>query len=183
MTDRDLTQLYLQRSEEAIAATEQLYGSFCRAIAFRILGNREDAAEVVNDSYFKLWNLIPPQKPDPLKGFLGRITRQLSINRLEANSAQKRGCGQYDAALEELGDIAQGKDADPAEALALRDALNRFLQTLPREERQIFLLRYWHFSPIDEIAGAMCASRSKIKMRLLRTRQKLKAYLQKEELL
>ena len=183
MTDQDLTQLYLQRSEEAIAATEQLYGSFCRTIAFRILGDREDAAEVVNDSYFKLWNLIPPQEPDPLKGFLGKITRQLSINRLEVNTAQKRGNGQYDLALEELGDIASGKAADPAEALALREALNQFLRELPSEERQIFLLRYWHFSPIDEIAGALGASQSKIKMRLLRTRQKLKAYLQKEELL
>ena len=183
MTDRDLTQLFLQRSEEAISATDRLYGNFCRTIAFRILGNREDAAEIVNDSYFKLWNLIPPQEPDPLKGFLGKITRQLSINRLEFDTAQKRGNGQYYAALEELGDIAQEKEADPAEAIALRDALNRFLRALPSEERQIFLLRYWHFSPIDEIAGALGASQSKIKMRLLRTRQKLKAYLQQEELL
>ena len=183
MTDRDLTQLYLQRSEEAIAATGQLYGSFCHAIAYRILGNREDAAEVVNDSYLKLWNLIPPQEPDPLKGFLGRITRQLSINRLERNTAGKRGSGQYDAALEELGDIACGEALDPTESLALRDALNRFLRQLPTEERQIFLLRYWHFSPIHEIAGTTGASQSKIKMRLLRTRQKLKAFLEKEELL
>ena len=183
MTDRDLTQLYLQRSEDAIAATELLYGSFCRTIAFRILGDREDAAEIVNDSYFKLWNLIPPQEPDPLKGFLGRITRQLSINRLEHNTAGKRGSGQYDAALDELGDIACGEALDPTESLALRDALNRFLQQLPTEERQIFLLRYWHFSPIGEISGTIGASQSKVKMRLLRTRQKLKAYLQKEELL
>ena len=183
MTDRELTELYLQRSEEAIAATERLYGSFCHAIAYRILGNREDAAEVVNDSYLKLWDLIPPQKPDPFKGFLGRITRQLSINRLEHNTAQKRCSGQYDAVLVELEDIACGDAAEPTEALALRDAINRFLRELPAEERQIFLLRYWHFSSIHDIAGATGASQSKIKMRLLRTRQKLKTFLEKEELL
>lgn len=183
MTDRELVELYLARSETAIAETARLYGGFCHSIACRILGSREDAAEVVNDGYLKLWNLIPPQTPDPLKGFLGRIIRQLSINRLEHNTAQKRGGGQYEAALEELGTVIPGDTGDPGDALALRDALERFLRSLPREERQIFLKRYWYFSPIAAIAGELGASQSKIKMSLLRTRQKLRDFLEQEELL
>lgn len=183
MTDRELVKLYLARSETAIAETLRLYGGFCHTIAYRILGSREDAEEVVNDSCLKLWNLIPPQKPDPLKGFLGRITRQLSINRLEHDTARKRGGGQYAAALEELGEIAAGDAANPEEAIALRDALERFLRSLPEEERQLFLRRYWYFAPTRELAGEMGASQSKVKMRLLRTRQKLKIFLEQEELL
>lgn len=183
MTDRELVELYFARSETAITETMRLYGSFCHTIAYRILGSREDAEEVVNDSCMKLWNLIPPQRPDPLKGFLGRIARQLSINRLEHNAAHKRGGGQYFAVLDELGDVARSDAADPWETLALRDALNRFLRCLPVEERQIFLRRYWHFAPIREIAGELGLTQSKVKMRLLRTRQKLKGFLEQEELL
>lgn len=183
MTDRELIDLYFQRSEEAISATESLYGHFCLAIAIRILGNREDAAEVVNDSYLKLWNLIPPQVPDPFRGFLGRITRQLSINRLEAATAQKRGGSQYPAALEELEEIASGESLDPETRIALRDALEHFLLTLSPQKRRCFLLRYWHFHSVEEIARLMGVTQSKVKMQLLRTRQQLQAYLQKEELL
>jgi len=183
MTDKELTELYFQRSEEAIAATERLYGSFCRAIAFRILGSREDTAEVVNDSYLKLWELIPPQKPDPFKAFLGRITRQLAINRLESRTARKRGGSQYPLALEELGEAVAGSGGDPADGIALRDALERFLRSLPGEERVIFLRRYWYFFSIREIADSLGASQSKIKMCLLRTRQKLKDFLEQEDLL
>lgn len=183
MTDSELIELYRQRSEEAISATDRIYGSFCRSIAYRILQDPEDASETVNDSYLKLWNLIPPEKPDPFKGFLGRITRQLAINRLEMASAQKRGGGQYALALEELGEVAQGEAMDPAERLALREALERFLRGLSRENRRIFLKRYWHFASVAEIAGELGISQSKVKMVLLRTRQRLKEFLEKEELL
>lgn len=183
MTDSELIDLYWQRSEEAISATDRLYGSYCSTIAFRILGNREDAGEVVNDCYLKLWNLIPPQRPEPFRGILGRIVRQLSINRLQANTAQKRGNGQYFQAIEELGEIASGDAADPAALIALRDALERFLRELPSESRKIFLRRYWHFQSVEEIAKALGLGQSKVKMRLHRTRQKLHDFLQKEDLL
>ena len=183
MTDSQLIELYWQRSEDAISSTDRLYGGYCRAIAFRILGNREDAAEVVNDSYLKLWNLIPPQRPEPFRGILGRITRQLSINRLQANTAQKRGLGQYFQAIEELGEVAAGAATDPSELIALRDALERFLRELPSENRRIFLRRYWHFQSVEEIAKALGMGQSNVKSRLHRTRQKLHDFLEKEELL
>lgn len=183
MTDSELIDLYWQRSEAAITATDKAYGCFCRSISRHILADPEDADEVVNDAYLKVWNLIPPQRPDPFRAFLGRITRQLSINRLESATAQKRGGGQYDLALEELKDVANGEGMDMAERLALRDALERFLNSLPDRARRLFLQRYWYFLSIDEIAKDTGLSRSNVKMQLLRTREKLRDFLQKEELL
>ena len=103
MTDERIVELYWQRSEKAIEETDKAYGRYFHYIAYGILHDDEDAKETVNDTYFKAWHTIPPQRPNPLKTFLGRITRQLSINRLEAANAQKRGGGQYTIALEELG--------------------------------------------------------------------------------
>ena len=183
MTDSQLIELFWQRSEAAIAATDRCYGSYCRSIAYYILRNHEDAAEIVNDTWLKLWNLIPPQRPDPLKGLLGRITRQLSINRLEFQTAQKRGSSSYALALEELGEVADGSFLDPGEAIALREALERFLRQLPGESRRIFLKRYWYFLTVEEIAKELGLGQSKVKMRLYRTRQQLRDFLEKEELL
>ena len=183
MTDSELIDLYWQRREDAIAATDKAYGRFCRSISGHILSDPEDAEEVVNDTYFKVWNLIPPQRPDPFRGFLGRITRQLSINRLESNTAQKRGSGQYALALEELGEVANEAASDPAERLVLREALEQFLKALPEKSRRLFLLRYWYFLSVKEIASQTGLTQSNVKMQLLRTREKLRDCLQKEELL
>ena len=182
MTDAEILELYWNRSEDAIAETDRQYGGYFRFIANQILRNIEDAKETVNDTYWKAWNVIPPQKPDPLKAFLGRITRQLSINRLEQNTAAKRGGGQYALSLEEL--AACIPDGSSEEALvsriALTDALNRFLRGLPKEHRQIFLLRYWYAASIGEIATFFGISQSKATSILFRARNKLKAFLEKE---
>ena len=183
MTDSELIDLYWQRREDAITATDKAYGRFCRSISRHILSDPEDAEEVVNDTYWKVWNLIPPQRPDPFRGFLGRITRQLSINRLESNTAQKRGSGEFSLALEELGDVAAGESLDMAEQLVLREVLEQFLKALPEKSRRLFLLRYWYFLSIKEIAGQTGLTQSNVKMQLLRTREKLRDCLQKEVLL
>lgn len=183
MTDREIIALYWQRSEAAIAATEKVYGRYCHCIAYGILRSKEDSCEVVNDTYLKAWHSIPPQQPNPLKIFLGRIARQLAINRLEQNTAQKRGSGQYTLALEELTDCTDGSPLDISEQIALREALEHFLQNLPMQTRQIFLMRYWYFQSIAEISEAFNIGQSKVKMQLLRTREHLKIYLQEEGLL
>lgn len=181
MKDEAILALYWARSEAAIAETDRAYGRYCHSVAFGILRNQADAEETVNDTLLKAWDSIPPERPHHFKGFLARITRQLSINRLEQNLAQKRGGGQYALALDELAECIPGSHGeDLAELTALRDALNRFLRGLPPEPRAVFIRRYWHTQSIAEIAARCGMSESKVKSMLLRTRNKLRKALTEE---
>lgn len=181
MTDQQIVELYWERSEAAIWETQAAYEPYFHYIAWGILRNEEDVREVVNDTYLKAWQQIPPARPNPLKMFLGRITRQLAINRLEKNTAQKRGAGQYQLALEELSEYVSGQPlTDPEEQLALRDALNGFLLAQPALTRKIFVRRYWYMHSVAEIAAEFDLGESRVKMQLMRTRKRLAEYLQKE---
>ena len=182
MTDEKIIELYWQRSETAIEETDRAYGRYFRSVAYGILLDNEDAEETVNDAYLKAWNTIPPEYPNYLKAFLARITRQLSINRLEQNTAKKRGAGQYTLILDELAEcIPDGNSSeDIADRIALRDTLNVFLRSLRPEMRRVFIRRYWHMQSIAVIAGDCGMSESKVKSMLLRTRNRLKKHLMKE---
>ena len=182
MEDKQIIELYFARSEQAIAETDAKHGPYCRSIAGRILHNREDSEECVNDTWLQAWNAIPPQRPQRLAVFLGRITRNLALNRWEANAARKRGGGQVPLALEELRDClpASGTGTDPTEMLVLTQTLNRFLAALTKETRIIFLRRYWYLDSIGEIAQRLNLTESKVKMSLLRSREKLRSVLEKE---
>ena len=182
MTDEQIIGLYFARSEEAIAVTGQHYGGYCKEIAMRILQDVWDSEECVNDTYLKAWNQMPPTYPRSLKCFLGRITRNLALNRLDKREAQKRGGGQAVLSLEELGEvIADGntveKQVDEKDLLRL---LNCFVGALPKEKRIIFVARYWHLYSIEEIAQRRGLSESKVKSTLFRVRNELKARLRKE---
>jgi len=182
MTDEKIVELYWERSEEAIKETDKQHGRYLRYIAKEILQDEEDAKEIVNDTYLKAWSSIPPEKPNPLKAFLGRITRQLSLNRLEQNKAKKRGSGQYLLALDELAEcIPDGSgNGDFTSDIDLTDAINRFLRGLPIEQRRVFIKRYWYMSSISDTAASFDMSESKVISILFRVRNKLKDHLTKE---
>lgn len=181
MEDKEIVDLYLERSEDAVAETEKKYGRYCRYIAYQILGDDCDAEEVVNDTYLKTWNTIPPQRPDILKSYVGMICRQLALNAYEKRSTQKRG-GQLPLVLDELemcvADTSDGTDI--GESVALSDALNRFISALPTRTRNIFVRRYFYMSSVSEIAADLGMKESNVTMHLLRTRKKLKQFLKKE---
>lgn len=179
MEDKYIIDLYWQRSEEAISQTVSKYGAYCHSVAWNILHNSEDSEECVNDTYLRAWDTIPPQRPSVLQTFLGKITRNLSLDRWRSNRAQKRNGGVF-LALEELQDCVPGSDGDLSEDLTIQDALNGFLVSLSQEQRKVFLRRYWYLSPVKEIAEDYGISESKVKMTLLRTREKLRAYLESE---
>ena len=180
MIDSKIVDLYWARSEQAIEQTDKTYGHYFYSVAYSILRNHEDSREIVNDTYLKAWNSIPPARPNNLKAFVGRITRQLSINRLEKNLAKKRDGGQSEMALDELAECIPDKDND-VNAAELRNAINAFLRSLPDEPRRVFIRRYWHMSRISEIANDFSMSESKVKSMLMRTREKLKKYLLRKE--
>ena len=181
MEDKQIVDLYFERSESAISETDKKYGRYCHYIAYRILENDEDVKEIVNDTYLKAWNTIPPNRPDPLKPYVGMLSRQLSLDRYEEYRAQKRG-GQVMLVLDELAEcIPDGNSGeDIGESIALQDALNKFVWSLSDKAQNVFVRRYWYSSSISEIAEEYGMKESNVTVLLLRTRRKLKAYLQKE---
>ena len=182
MEDSQIVELYWQRNTMAIEETQRKYGSYCQSIAERILDSREDAEETVNDTLAGAWRAIPPHRPAILRTFLGKITRQLALNRLRSRRTQKRGSGESILVLEELEDcVPAGFSIDETlEAQEITRLVNRFLESLGEDERRVFLRRYWYFDSVKDIAVRFGYSQSKVKMLLLRQRERLKAELQKE---
>ena len=182
MEDKQIISLYFQRDEKAITETQTKYGSYCFRIAQAILDSPTDSEECVNDTYLRAWNSIPPQRPRYLKLFLGRITRNLSIDRLRSHAAQKRGCGETALALEELSQCISA-DGDPANALELKElqqAVGRFVHTLPRRERNLFLCRYFYMEAYSTLAKRFHIREAYARLILSRVRKKLRDYLTEE---
>lgn len=184
MDDSQILDLYFSRSEAAIQETAQKYGGYCYKIAYGILANREDSEESVNDTYLSAWNSIPPHKPAKFSTFLGKLTRNISIDRWRNTRAKKRGNGEVDIALDELGECVSGQQSveDAVMQKEVVACLNRFLVSLSEDERSVFLCRYWYVNSLDEIADKTGFSVGKIKSILHRTRSKLSRQLDKEEL-
>lgn len=182
MEDCAIVELYWKRSETAIRETEMTYGRYCAVVARNILENEQDAEECVSDAYLKLWNNIPPNRPQNLRLYLTKIVRNLALNRRKAEQVAKRGGGQYPVALEELSEVLASVERveDIWAATYLQEQINRFLGTLPKDKRILFLMRYWYMDSIETIAKAGGITQSKVKMTLLRLRRDLKVFLEKE---
>ncbi len=180
MDDRAIIELYNQRDENAISETQKKYGRYCHAIAYNILHSDEDSEECVNDTYLKVWNAIPPSMPQRFCAFIGRITRNLALDRYAQNRAQKRDGG-VELALDELAEcISPEMTGDVSDDMALKNAINGFLASLPRRTRIIFMRRYFYLLPIKEIAVGLSMSESNVKVTLMRTREKFREYLENE---
>ena len=182
MDDKQILELYNERSETAISETADKYGKYCHYIAYNILYNIQDSEECVNDTYLKAWQTIPPHYPNKLSTYLGKITRNLALNRYKYYNRQKRGEGQTELVLDELLECVPAAESpeQAVEEKILVEVLNRFLDDLPEEKMKIFMRRYWYMSPIKEIADDLEMGESKVKMILSRSRSKLKQILEKE---
>ena len=175
MQDEQILDLFFARDERAIAICEQQYGSECKRLAMGILHSEADAEECVNDTWLKTWNAIPPKRPTPLRAFLLRITRNLSINRLRYNSSECRDRN-LTVALEELEGCIPVPEEHSSE---LAELLSAFLRTLSREDRLLFMGRYFHALPVSELARRMGMKANTASVRLRRLREALRHYLQK----
>ena len=181
MEDKRIVEMYWQRDEQALTLTRRKYGAYCHAIALQILHNREDAAECENDTYLRAWNAMPPDRPHALRPYLGAIARRLSLDRWRERKSQKRG-GEVALSLEELEECVSHPDTVPeaVEAAQVTAVLSDFLRSLPAAECDLFLRRYWYFDSVAQMAKRFGYSESKVKMTLSRTRDKLRAHLEKE---
>lgn len=183
MEDTELLELFRARSGTAIAGAGKKYGPYCRAIAYRILESREDSEECFNDTLLRAWDSIPPAAPENLGTYLGRITRNLALDRLRSRDALKRGGGSVMEAMEELaGCLPDSPDPEGTvmDQIVVRDTLHAFLGTIKADERIVFVKRYWYLESIREIARDMGCTQGRVKMSLMRTRNALKQQLQKE---
>jgi len=180
MDDRQIIVLFYERSEQAITELSKKYGDLCFKIAINILNDAQDAEECVNDAYLGTWNSIPPQNPDPLRAYLCRIVRNLALKKLRTNTALKRG-SRLEVSLSELENCIPDNSFDEQlSAKELTAQLNAFLSTLHRDDRVMFLKRYWFAEPLSEIAKTFGITEHNASVRLGRIRKKLHQYLNKE---
>ena len=181
MDDSKIVELYFQRSESAITETDRKYGRLCRYIAMNILHSTSDSGEIVNDTYLSAWNTIPPEKPNMLSAFIGRITRNLALKRYEYLSAAKRN-PETIMSLSELDEIVTGRKnvEDEVENKRIEQVISDFLWQQDRDKRTVFIRRYWYFESIGSISRRYGFSHSKVTSMLYNTRKKLKRYLESE---
>ena len=182
MEDNRIIELYMNRDEAAVEETSAKYGTRLKNISFGITEDRQTAEECENDTYMEAWNSIPPQNPvDYLYAYLARIIRHISIDVCRTRSRLKRS-----AVITEL--TAEMEECIPApddtacrlEYKELGEAISRYLYTLSEEKQKIFIRRYWYLDSVESISRHLGITQSKVKMTLLRCRNELKTYLEKE---
>jgi len=180
LDDRTIIELYFARDEQAIKETDTKYGKLCYRIANNILNNDEDSQECVNDTYVGVWNTIPPTRPNNFKAFVCRITRNLSLKRIETATRQKRSQATV-VSLDELAEILPDENiADGVTDETIGKAISDFLRGQKEDVRNVFVRKYYFFDSIGEIAKRYGFTESKVKNMLYHTRNKLKDYLIKE---
>ena len=180
MNDEQIVSLFFDRSESALGAVQEKYGGLCLSTARRILPDARDAEECVNDVWMRVWNAIPPERPQHLGAYVARVTRNAAIDRYHYNSADKRST-QLTEAFEELANVLPSRDEGaPEDRQAFSDFVASFLRSLSRENRVFFVRYYWYGESVGEIARDCRVGEGKIKSSLHRTRTKMREAMEKE---
>lgn len=178
MEDNQIIDLFFERSEQAIIELSNKYGKLCRKVSLNILNNTQDSEECVNDAYLGVWNTIPPHKPSLLPAYVCRIVRNISIKKYYSNTAFKRN-SYYDVAFEELEDCIpslNNVDSD-YNSKELAKIINDFLDTLDKDNRVMFVRRYWFSDSLTELAKMFEITEHNTSVRLFRIRGRMKKYL------
>ena len=180
-TDDEIVELLHSRSEDAIRALDDKYGALCKSIAYNILHSTEDAEECVNDAYLAVWNTIPPKRPDPLRAYVCSIVRNTALKMYEKKTAGKRSGG-YSDAMEELEPFLMSAETVEGELenRELADAIEEFLDSLDRENRTVFLRRYWFSDSYADIAERTGLTVKNVSVRLTRLRGRMREFLTKK---
>ena len=181
MEDAEIVSLYWARNEDALRETERKYGDFCLALAMNILSLREDAEECVNDTWRRAWDSMPEERPARLRPWLGKVVRNLSIDRYRRDRAKKRHVD-MELLLSELEDCVPARETveETVEAAELGQIISRWLETLREEDRALFVRRYWNGETLNALAGEFGLSPARLAQRTYRLRLGLKAALERE---
>ncbi len=179
MDDEQIIALYQKRNETAVNKSSEKYGRYCSTIADNILHCKKDTEECVNDTWLRAWNAIPPEKPGRLSVFLGRITRNLAIDRYRNRHSRKHGGDQVALCLDELSECV-GDGSTIEDRVELKELMNKFLESLPENQRNIFMYRYWYILSVSQISVRCSMTEGAVKMTLARIRTNLRKYLTEE---
>ncbi|MBE6558531.1 MAG: sigma-70 family RNA polymerase sigma factor [Ruminococcaceae bacterium] len=174
MDDRDIVSLYFERDEAAIAECERAYGQYCRTVAMGILDNPSDAEECVNDTWVAAWGSIPPKKPAVLRTYLGKLTRNIAINRLKSRRRQKRNA-EFVLSLSELAECIPAPNEEEDDRL--RDLLDEFLASAEPLDRKLFVGRHWYNRSVSVLAQGYGLTPNAVSIRLTRMRERLRTFL------
>ncbi len=179
MQDNEIVELYFSRNEAAIKETDSKYGALCYRVAYNILGIAEDSEECVNDTYLSVWEKIPPTKPDSLKAFICRITRNISISRYRSSHSKKRYSG-METMLSELRECVPSpyNVSEQADAAQLSQYISSWLDSLSAEDCALFVRRYWFGDSVKALAEKCGTAPEKMSQRMFRLRKSLRAYLE-----
>ncbi len=180
MKDKQLLNLFLDRNDLAVDATAKSYGKVCKDLAYSILRNNEDAEECVNDAYLQLWKTIPPEHPPNLKAYLLRILRHISYKRVRSQKDEKQNL-YLEELLREMDQISPQEAAETKVLnLELSKRIEAFLRTLPSQDSDLFLLRYWYACTYREIATLTGLKENTAIVKIGRIKEKLFKELRKE---
>ena len=179
MDDKRIVAMFWARDEHALTAVREKYGKLCHRIAYSLLGNNEDSEECENDTYLAAWNAIPPAKPQSLRAYIGRIVRNVAMDRFDRRTAQKRG-GEMEELLPELCEVVGSSPEEAFDRTHTLELLTSFLKEETAEYRWLFMRRYWYGDGIAALAEQSGLGESTVKMRLSRQRDRLRKYLQEE---
>lgn len=182
ITDDEIITLYWDRQQQAINESDEKYGNYCHSIGFHILADMEDTRECVNDTWLKAWNAMPPERPEILRLFLGKITRNLSLNRIRDKRRIKRGGGQAELTFDELEECIPCYESPEKkyEDKHVSECISNWLRGLDKEKRVVFVRRYWFCDSVSETSRLLGFTESKTKSLLFRLRKELKEYLEQE---
>ena len=182
MDDNKIIELYFERDESAITETDRKYGAYCFTAANNILNDRSDAEECVNDTWFHAWNAMPPKRPQVLKMFLLKITRNISLDRYKASHTKRRGSGETELSINELSECVAGTKDIFGEVMEreVSRLIREFVHGLPERERSVFIRRYFFLESVRTVAQRYGMSEGSVMTQLSRTRKKLKDLLEKE---
>lgn len=181
MQDREIVNALFERDESVLGEISGRFGKLCLKIALNVLGNAEEAEECVNDAYLNIWESIPPARPENLRAFICKITRNLAVNRVKFNAAKKRSLGSVISLTELENTIGEVPEIEMiTDYNALGELIDKFLRTEKLEAQLIFMRRYFFLDSITEIAKMYGYGESKVKSVLFRTRKRLEKFLIKE---
>lgn len=180
MTDEDIVKLFIQRDEKALYEVQRKYGNYLKRLASSILKSAEDREECINDAYLNAWNSIPPNMPEKLGFYLGRLLKRAAIDLIREYTAKKRGGGEIPESIEELYECipAKGSVEDRINGIELSESINNFLHSSSPEKRKAFIMRYWYGMNIKSISKMLKNSERKVVNMLFRMRNELKKYLE-----